>query len=134
MTVHAVVEQPRQNQSRLVEHVRDNFRRSGAHREHFYAIFLDAAQRYLGEHEIGGAQAGSMRVRLRQLFAGALASGACGLIIAHNHPSGVCKPSREDIDATKRISDIARALDIELLDHLIITESSAFSMRAGEEI
>lgn len=100
-------------------------------RENFHALFLDAHQRLVGEKTIRGDRAGSIRTRSRELFADALAARAHGLIIAHNHPSGRCEPSRADIEATRKLSDLARSLDIKLVDHLIITNTSAYSMRAG---
>lgn len=100
-------------------------------RENFHALFLDGQQRLVGEKAIRGDQAGVFRTRSRELFSDALAVKARGLIIAHNHPSGRCEPSRADIAATRKLSDLALALDIELVDHLIITSASAYSMRAG---
>lgn len=99
--------------------------------ERFHAIFVDARRTYLGEAVMGQGGAASLSVRMRELFARALAVGANGLIIAHNHPSGDCRPSRSDIAATRRLREIAGALDIELIDHFIITESAFYSMRAG---
>ena len=60
--------------------------------------------------------------------------GARGLIVAHNHPSGDCRPSRSDILATHRLKEVAIALDIELIDHLILTENAVYSMRAGGDL
>jgi len=48
-------------------------------------------------------------------------------MMAHNHPSGSLKPSQQDIDLTKKISAAGRLLDIKVLDHLIITDSSYYS-------
>ena len=73
-------------------------------------------------------------MRMRELFGKALSMDAHSMIVAHNHPSGRCKPSPYDITATRRLKDIARALDIELLDHLIITQQSVYSMRAGGDL
>lgn len=99
--------------------------------ERFHAIFLDDRQTYLADAAMGLGGSATLSLRMRDLFSKALSIGASGLIIAHNHPSGDCRPSLRDIDATKKLKDIAIALDIELLDHLIITQSAAYSMRAG---
>jgi len=61
------------------------------------------------------------------MFAIALKVGACGLILAHNHPSGQMRPSKQDDSITKKINEGSKVLDLRLLDHLIITESSYFS-------
>lgn len=99
--------------------------------ERFHAIFVDGRRTYLGEAAMGQGGSASLSVRMRELFGRALGVGANGLIIAHNHPSGDCRPSPGDIAATKRLREIAGALDIELIDHFIITESAFYSMRAG---
>ena len=68
---------------------------------------------------------------MRDVFSQALSLGASAIILAHNHPSGNCRPSAQDILATRKFGEIANALDIALLDHLILTDTSVYSMRAG---
>ncbi len=99
--------------------------------ERFHAVFLDAERAVLGEITTGQGAASALILNLRELFGRALGCDAKGMIIAHNHPSGDSRPSRYDIDATCRLATVARALDIELLDHLIFTHSAVYSMRAG---
>jgi DNA repair protein RadC len=70
-------------------------------------------------------------LRMRENFGEALRLDAHGLILAHNHPSGHCRPSSCDIIATRRLAEVARALDIVLIDHLILTDEAVYSMRAG---
>jgi DNA repair protein RadC len=68
---------------------------------------------------------------MRDVFAEALRLGASGMILAHNHPSGECRPSDNDIAATRRLAEVALALDVALIDHLIFTHEAVYSMRAG---
>ena len=103
-------------------------------RERFHAIFVSVQKQYLGDASLGYGEAASLTLKMRELFSRALSAGASGLIVAHNHPSGDCRPSTSDIEATQRLSAVARALDIELLDHLIFTTRAAYSMRAGGNI
>ena len=103
-------------------------------RERFHAIFLDARRNYLADVSLGLGNSATLTLRMRELFARALAVGAEGLVVAHNHPSGDCRPSANDISATLRLREIAGALDIELIDHLILTERSVYSMRAGGDL
>lgn len=65
------------------------------------------------------------------IFGIALQHQASYIILAHNHPSGNLKPSQQDIDLTKRLSQAGRVLDIKIVDHLIITNESYFSF--GDE-
>ena len=64
---------------------------------------------------------------MRLVLRDALLSMATGLILCHNHPSGSLKPSSADRLITKKIKDAAKMMDINLLDHLIITEDSYLS-------
>lgn len=68
---------------------------------------------------------------LRAIIADALRLGSSGLLLSHNHPSGDARPSRADISATQRLMRAAHALDIRVLDHLIIGDNSRFSLRAA---
>lgn len=102
--------------------------------ERFHAVFLDQHSAYLGDAPLGEGGADRLSVRMRHVFAKALSLDASGLIIAHNHPSGHCLPSQIDIDATARLKTVAKALDLELLDHLIFTQNAVYSMRAGGKL
>ncbi|WAC40141.1 JAB domain-containing protein [Pedobacter sp. SL55] len=74
----------------------------------------------------GGGSSTVMDTRV--VFAIALKSTATSIILAHNHPSGNLRPSSDDIRITKKLKDAAKLLDIELHDHLIISENNYFSM------
>lgn len=118
----------------MLLHLRERMFAHGGRIEHLHAIFLDADRGFLADRRIGSGDTAGMALRMRALFAMALKYGSRSLIVAHNHPSGDCRPSARDIAATRRMAAIAAALDIELLDHLIITPDSAYSMRAGRAL
>jgi DNA repair protein RadC len=99
--------------------------------ERCHVLFLDAAGCHIGEASVGHGGLSSLSVRMREIFGGALRLNARGMILAHSHPSGLCQPSSRDIVATRRLGDVARALDIALVDHLIFTTAAVYSMRAG---
>ncbi|MEO0463141.1 MAG: JAB domain-containing protein [Pseudomonadota bacterium] len=117
---------------RLVDELGRMVLEPGGNTEQFCAAFLDHNRSVLGRVQLGLGCEGALTFRMRQLFESALSRGASAIIMAHNHPSGDCRPSKQDIDATERIAWIARALDIELLDHLIFTETAVYSLRAGD--
>lgn len=102
-----------------------------AQHERCHAVFVDGQRACLGDTAVGLGGADTLHLRMRALFGEALRVNAAGLILAHNHPSGQCQPSCSDITATRRLQDIARALDIVLVDHLIFTPQAVYSMRAG---
>jgi len=99
--------------------------------ERGHAVFLDAAQGWAGDAPLGMGGETTLSLRMRSLLGEALRRDAAGLILAHSHPSGQCRPSGRDITATRRLAEIARALDITLVDHLIFTRDAVYSMRAG---
>ncbi|MEP1420151.1 MAG: JAB domain-containing protein [Erythrobacter sp.] len=99
--------------------------------ERFHALFVDEKRSYLGDAPMGIGGSGQLALRMRDLFAKALSLNADGVLVAHNHPSGQCRPSRADTISTQRLEKVASALDIELVDHLIFTKDAVYSMRAG---
>ncbi len=102
--------------------------------ERLHAVFLDPRRSFLSDEAFGRGGTASLSLRMRDLFSRALAAQASGMIIAHNHPSGHCRPSELDVIATRKLVEIGQALDIELIDHLIFTRSSVYSMRAGGDL
>nr|WP_255574031.1 JAB domain-containing protein [Erythrobacter sp. SCSIO 43205] len=99
--------------------------------ERFHVVFVDERRSHLGDAPMGSGGANCLSLRMRELFTKALSLRAHGIVVAHNHPSGLCRPSRSDIVSTRRLEQVASALDIELLDHLIFTQGAVYSMRAG---
>lgn len=95
--------------------------------EEFWAIFLNQANRVLKYTRLTQGGITNSVVDVRILFKIALEHFATGVIVAHNHPSGNLKPSRDDIDITKKISEGGKLLQIQLIDHLILNQTSYFS-------
>ena len=83
-------------------------------------ISLDYKCHPLGFFEVSHGTVNSSIVDPRSVFIRALLSGATSIILCHNHPSGDCTPSKEDVLLTKRIKEGGELLGIELLDHVII--------------
>lgn len=99
--------------------------------ERGHAIFLDRHSAWLGDAPCGIGTMTTLAIRMRALLGEALRYDAAGIILAHSHPSGHCRPSGCDIATTRRLVEVARALDIALIDHLIFTADAVYSMRAG---
>ena len=64
-------------------------------------------------------------VHPREVFRGAIAAGACALVLVHNHPSGDPTPSAEDVRVTRQLVEAGEILDIKVLDHVIIGQPGA---------
>lgn len=98
-------------------------------REHFVAVLLDTQNVILKVSTIHIGTLTSSIVGPREVFREAIREGASSLIVAHNHPSGDATPSPEDLDLTKKLVELGRALDIPVLDHVIIGEGQFRSLR-----
>lgn len=105
-----------------------------ANLERFYVVFFDSEKRISDVSEFGQGIVGAISLNLRDLFRHALLVEARSIIVAHNHPSGDCRPSDQDISATKRIAQVAQTLEIRLLDHLIFSKNGLYSMRKRGEL
>lgn len=103
----------------------------GAREERLHVVYCDAARRYLHDETLALGGPRRLEARARPLFERALALGAGGFLLAHNHPSGDCHPSAEDLAATRHLAGLAAALELELVDHVVLAGRRAFSMRAG---
>jgi DNA repair protein RadC len=91
--------------------------------------YLDPNRRLLGmRHIVGGRD--QVVISIRTVAVDALAFGAVGVIIAHNHPSGDATPSTRDVAFTRALSAGLRTLEVILLDHLVIAGEHVTSLRA----
>lgn len=91
-------------------------------------ILLNRNNRVLGIINLSTGGGASTVMDSRVIFATALKATATSLIVAHNHPSGNLRPSSEDIRITDKLKKAGRLLEIEVHDHLIISENGYFSM------
>lgn len=104
---------------------------AGVQTEQLRVIYCDHRQGYLRDDLFAHGQTDSIITRVRPLFERALGLGANGLLLAHNHPSGNCRPSAQDIRSTRLLRDLGAALEVELIDHLIFAGRRCFSMAGG---
>jgi len=95
--------------------------------EQFKVLLTNRANRVLGIFEVStGGIAGTV-ADPKLIFVAALKGAATGIILSHNHPSGNLTPSQADIDLTRKIKEGGKLLEIQLLDHIIITSESYYS-------
>ncbi len=108
-------------------------------REVFHVLSLNSRNVLLRDARVAEGTVGVCPVDPREIFAGALAVRASGIVLAHNHPSGDPDPSDQDLALTAQISRAARLLSIRLLDHVIVGDGRFVSLLerrqlpAGEE-
>lgn len=101
--------------------------------EEFWIVFLNNSNAVLQAGQLSKGGITGTLVDVRLVLKQALELGAVGLILAHNHPSGTLKPSEADRQITKKLKVASEALDIKVLDHVIITQKEYFSF-ADENI
>lgn len=89
-------------------------------REVVVAVYLDTKNQPTAISTISVGTLNSSLVHPREVFKGAVLSNAAGMVIAHNHPSGVPEPSQDDIAITKRLDEAGKIMGIGLIDHVII--------------
>jgi len=109
--------------------VRDFLRLKLQDRPHevFAAVFLDAQNRVLAVEELFRGTLTQTSVYPREVVKRALHFNAAALIFAHNHPSGIAKPSRSDEALTQALKQALALVDVKVLDHFVIGGGAAMS-------
>ncbi|MCI9843802.1 RadC family protein [Flavobacterium pectinovorum] len=95
--------------------------------EEFWVLFLNNSNKVILKSQLSKGGISGTIVDVRLVFKLALESGATGLILCHNHPSGALIPSDADKHITKKLKMAGDSLDVKVLDHLIITETKYYS-------
>ena len=95
--------------------------------EQFKAVFLNRANKVLGILEVSTGGVSGTVADPKVIFVAAIKANASSFLVAHNHPSGNLCPSKSDIDLTRKLRDGGKLLEIQLLDHLIVTVEGYYS-------
>ncbi len=95
--------------------------------EVFWAVFLDAQNRVLAAEELFRGTLTQTSVYPREVVKRALAHNAAGVILAHNHPSGVAEPSFQDQALTRSLAESLALVDVKVLDHFIVAPGASLS-------
>ncbi|WP_419764638.1 MAG: RadC family protein [Arcobacter sp.] len=97
--------------------------------EYFLSLYLDGANNLIETKIITIGTLNQSLVHPREVFSHAIEKRCASIIVAHNHPSGILKPSSEDINVTQRLKESGKILGIELLDHVIFTNDGFVSLK-----
>ena len=95
--------------------------------EEFWILFLNRSNRVINRMKLSQGGISGTVTDVRIVMKKAVECLASGIIVCHNHPSGNLNPSESDTKITKKIRDAGELMDIQLLDHLIITEKDYYS-------
>ncbi|MBU4492875.1 MAG: DNA repair protein RadC, partial [Nanoarchaeota archaeon] len=102
-------------------------RMKGLKREHLIAVFLDSKNKIINDKVISIGTLNSSLVHPREVFKEAIKNSANAIILVHNHPSGDCGPSSEDIEITDRVKEAGEMVGIKLLDHVVVGKDKHYS-------
>lgn len=96
----------------------------GCNVEKTYIICLDSKNKILREQEISSGSANSVEFNFPEITKIALEMECHSIVLAHNHPGGVCLPSGEDIDASNILRETLRTLKINFIQHFVVVNDS----------
>ena len=100
----------------------------GRQKEHFFVICLNAQCQVVGSQLISVGTLAEVSAYPRSIVTAAINCNAHSVLLCHNHPGGTCSPSPEDISSTLKIQKLLNALNILVLDHIIVAGSNTYSM------
>ncbi len=107
----------------LISHIADK------KQEYFICISLNGANEVIGNRIVTVGLLNTNQVHPREVFVDAITDRAASVIVAHNHPSGILKPSSDDIATTRQLIEAGKILGIYVLDHIIITKKDHLSFK-----
>ncbi len=108
-------------------YVRDDM--SGLRKEQFRGLYLNTRNKLVHDEVITVGTATANLVHPREVFQPALEHLAAAIIVVHNHPSGDPSASEDDISITRRLAEVARLMDIDFLDHVIVGKKGFVSLK-----
>ena len=140
ITVKAALELGRRRQLSQAEKVRTISSSADAYKiispylqdkktEEFWVLLFNRRNQLVKMKMISAGGVSATVVDAKIVFQAALEKLASGIILVHNHPSGNRNPGQSDITLTRKMKQAAELLDIDLLDHLVVTDHDYFSFR-----
>jgi DNA repair protein RadC len=96
--------------------------------EKMIILYLDAQNKLICIQIMNGTISQAV-IYPREIIKHAILAGASAIILVHNHPSGVLKPSEADIHLTRKMQEVGKIIDVLVHDHLIVAEDRFFSFR-----
>jgi len=103
-------------------------------REHFVRLDLDTRKRVIGRETVHIGTVDQVVIHPTDVFRGALLSGAAGVVLVHNHPSGDPEPSENDRRISEQLHEIANLLQLEIVDFVIVTEDGRYWSEVDDQV
>jgi DNA repair protein RadC len=100
--------------------------------EYFITVTIDGGSCFIKKRVVFIGTLNQSLIHPREVFADAIADRAKGIFLVHNHPSGNCKPSVEDVSVTQRLVEAGDIIGIEVMDHIILGKTEYFSFKEND--
>lgn len=113
------------NKNQLISYLRTDI--GFSKNEEFKVLFLNSVNEIIETEKLFTGTIDKSVIYPRRILERALHHNARALVFSHNHPSGNISPSQKDIEITKEMKNFFRIVDINVLDHIIITKDSYLS-------
>jgi DNA repair protein RadC len=120
----AVIDGPKSAAEMFHQHAKEN------DYESLWVMVFNNKNQMIGIQCLASGTASGTSVRGAEVFRLAILLNGIGIVLVHNHPSGSTQESESDITLTRDIAEAAKLLDIELMDHLIVSGTEVNSLRA----
>ena len=102
-------------------------------KEHLYAVFLTNDNRFIGDKIIGIGSRDTVEIDIQDVIRTVALTNAGAVVLVHNHPSGKAGATAKDIEVTREAREVLEKINVELLDHVIISRESHYSMRQAND-
>lgn len=97
--------------------------------ECFIALYLDTKSKLISHRVLFKGTLNESVVHPREVFKEAFLQNANSVLIAHNHPSGDCTPSKADFEVTYKMVHVAMTMGVNLIDHIIVGQNQYYSFK-----
>lgn len=122
-----------ENPAQKIESKRDVVNRYGPLgddlKECLYAVFLNGSNQLLGDKVIGLGSRDTVEIDIQDLIRTAAVVNAAAVILVHNHPSRKATATEQDLETTEQTYEVLEKINVDLLDHVIVTGNGSYSMR-----
>ena len=99
--------------------------------EHFIVLSMDSGRKLITKRVVFIGTIDTVIAHPREVYAGAIADMAAGIVVAHNHPSADPTPSKQDITTTQQLIAAGQILGVKLYDHIIVAGRRHYSFRTS---
>ncbi len=99
--------------------------------EHFVVLSVDTGRKLITKRVVFIGTIDAVIAHPREVYAGAIADMAAGIVVAHNHPSGDPTPSKQDLATTQQLVAAGQILGVRLFDHVIVAAGRHYSFSAN---